>query len=149
MNIATGPWKSFDACQRRAQQVERNAASNPHVVATWPPHMDETHIALHLEGGNALQPHRIEMTAVQIAYVLKYLNKIGLDVQGVQVEAHGLGEMLMQFLRRNGVTAQPLPTLCKPSACNHHPAETGASPVAPRPDGCLCQGLGPSPLAPR
>lgn len=112
---ASGPWKNFDACLCRAQQVQRNAASTMGLVATWPPHADRTHVVLHLELGSMLRSQRSKGPAQELAYVLKYLDKLGMDVQGVQVERGGLGDWLIALLRKKGVKAQPLPTLCKPS----------------------------------
>lgn len=115
----------------------------PYVLPS--PNIAQNHIVLIMSA--ELQEQRmqtIEAMADDLEDACHYLSGKGLHTQAIQIEPHGLGDLLIQLLNRRGVTTQSLATLCKPFACSRHPERTDALCEQQQPDGFVVQARQPS-----
>lgn len=110
------------------------------LLAAHQPHMDKNRVVLVMNV--QLHEHRmqqIEAMTDNLENAFHYLSGQGLRAQEIQIESHGLGNLLIQLLSRRGVATQPLPTPCKPFVDDHRLAKTYASHEPQQPDGSLAQ----------
>lgn len=123
----TGTQRRDALCQRNAAALDA-AFATPVVYSLPPPNIARHHIVLIMSA--ELHSHhmqKIEAMADELENSFHYLNRYGLCTQAIQIESHGLGELLIQLLNRKGVTAQSLATRFEPFAYGRHRGETDAS----------------------
>lgn len=117
-------------CHSNAEALAAEIAK-PSPYALPSPNIARNHIVLIMSA--ELHSHdmqKIETIADNLENAFHYLSRSGLHAQALQIEPHGLGDLLIQFLNRKGITTQSLAKLCKPFACSRHPEGKDAAHVS-------------------
>lgn len=145
----TQPWTGFDGCKHRLDAVTGLACTDmPYALPS--PNVARHHIVLIMSAElRTHQMQKIEAMADDLENAFHYLSGKGLHARAVQIEPHGLGDLLIQLLNRRGVVTESLATPCKPFACARHPEEIDASRGSQLHDGPHAQAPKPQFLGPQ
>lgn len=115
--------------QRRNAEA-RNAEFATSVTYTLPVlNIARNHIVVVMSADlHSHHMQRIEAIADELENSFHYLSRYGfLRANAIQIESHGLGELLIQLLNRKGVTTQPLARQFEPFVYGLRQEETDAS----------------------